>query len=176
MNKPLDELYFIWLYSQVGSVDDNNPSRSYWRLLKHLYIKEFVWIIPNDDNRAEDGRFLKLDFLDEEHIDNVDPGWFEVPSSMFELLIGLSRRLSFVADGGEPFDWFWQLMENLGLEKYNDNTVIPEKEVDGILDEVIWRTYKRNGSGGLFPLRKATEDQRDVELWYQLSAYLLEHG
>jgi hypothetical protein len=94
---------------------------------------------------------------------------------MLELLIGLSRRLSFVADG-EPFDWFWQLMENLGLEKYNDNTVIPEKEVDGILDEVIWRTYKRNGSGGLFPLRKATEDQRDVELWYQLSAYLLEHG
>lgn len=92
---------------------------------------------------------------------------------MLELFIGLSRRLSFQADG-EPRAWFWQLMENLDLERFNDNTQIPEEEVRKILDEVTGRTYKRNGAGGLFPLKKAHKDQRDVELWYQLNAYLLE--
>ncbi len=176
MSKPLDELYFLWLCGQVGSVEDNrNPSRNYWRLLKRLYIKEFVWIIPNDDNRAEDGRDLRSEFFSNNKVAAMDTDWFTLGCSMLELLIGLARRLSFEADG-EPRFWFWHLVENLGLEKYNDNTYIPEKEVDDILDQVIWRTYRRNGKGGLFPLRKATEDQRDVELWYQLSAYLLENS
>ena len=39
---------------------------------------------------------------------------------------------------------------------------------------IIWRTYDSNGYGGLFPLRNPREDQRKVELWYQLNAYLLE--
>lgn len=175
MDKPLDEEYFLWLCRQVGSVESSKiPSRNYWRLLKRLYTKEFVWIIPNDDNRAEDGRNLQYEFVKENKIDDVDPGWLGLGCSMFELLVGLSRRLSFEADG-EPRDWFWHMIENIGLERYNDNAHIPEKEVDEILDDIIWRTYRRNGRGGLFPLRKATDDQRDVELWYQLNAYLLEH-
>lgn len=92
---------------------------------------------------------------------------------MLELMIALSRRLSF-EDDGEPRNWFWQLMENLGLERYNDHTPIPERAVDELLNGVIWRTYKRNGAGGLFPLKRASEDQRNVEIWYQLCAYLLE--
>lgn len=172
MNKPLDELYLTWLYSQVGSVDSTNPSRNYWELLRLLYTKEFVWIIPNDDNRAKDGLDLRREFVDQENV-NVDRGWMLMPCSMLELLIVLSRELSFQTER-EPFDWFWYLIETLKLEVYNDNTRIPERKVDGILNRVIWRTYNRNGSGGLFPLRRATEDQRDVELWYQLNAYLLE--
>jgi len=49
VSQPLDELYFTWLYSQVGSVRTRNPARTYWSLLRYLYTKEFVWIIPNDD-------------------------------------------------------------------------------------------------------------------------------
>lgn len=175
MNKPLDELYFEWLYSQVSSVKEKNPSRTYWRLLKQLYTKEFLWIIPNDDNRAEDGRDLRHEFIDDRQIYPVDLSWISLGCSMLELLIGLSRRLSFEAEG-ESRGWFWKLIENLGLEKYNDNGPHPEKEVDEILNQVIFRTYRRNGSGGLFPLRRAAEDQRDVEIWYQLCAYILEKG
>lgn len=170
---PLDELYLTWLYSQVGSVTERNPSRSYWKVLRQLYTKPFVWLIPNDDNRAEDGRTLRIDFLREEQIDSTDPEWMQLECSMLELLIGLSQRLAF-QDDGEPLGWFWHLMENLGLEKYNDNTLVPEKEIDKLLDEVIWRTYRRNGAGGLFPLKRARENQRDVELWDQMHAYLLE--
>lgn len=173
MNKPLDELYFIWLCRQVGSVDDTHPSRTYWGLLKNLFTKEFIWIVERDENRAEDGRDLRLEFIHEQRIPDIDLGWLDFDCSMLELLIGLSRRLSFEADG-EPRDWFWVLIENLDLEGYNDDTHISQSRINKILDEVIWRTYRSNGRGGLFPLRKAHEDQRNIELWYQLNTYLLE--
>jgi hypothetical protein len=96
--------------------------------------------------------------------------------SMLELLIALSRRLSFEAEG-EPRDWFWHMLENLDLEQFNDQEYndLYAKGIDKLLDQVIWRTYFPDGSGGIFPLREPKEDQRDVEIWYQLSAYLLEH-
>lgn len=175
MSTSLDERYFTWLYGQVASVDNGNPSRNYWKLLKQLYIKEFIWIIPNDDNRAEDGRDLRRDFVDEKRIVNISSDWMSLGCSMLEMFIGLSRRLAF-EDGGDSPGWFWKLIENLGLDLYNDNVQLPEKKVDEILDQIIWRTYRRNGHGGLFPLRRAVEDQRDVELWYQLNTYLLEKG
>ena len=174
MNEQLDELYIQWLYSQVASVRLRNPSRTYWRILRQLYVKEFIWIIPNDDNRVEDGRDLRYEFIEELGLRDIDEAWLRQGCSFLEMLIGLSRRLSF-EDDGEPRTWFWKLMENLNLEQYNDNALIPEQEVDDILDTVIFRTYRRDGRGGLFPLRNARYDQRDVEIWYQLSAYLLEN-
>lgn len=173
IRQPLDELYFVWLYSQVGSVEATNPSKTYWGILRLLHSKEFLWIIPNDDNRAEDGKALRHEFINEEELDNIDQDWLDLGCSMFELLIGLSRRLSFLEDG-EPSNWFWRLIENLGLEEYNDNSIIPEGKVSDILDNVIYRTYRTNGRGGLFPLKRPNKDQRDVEIWYQLNAYLLE--
>ena len=171
MDKPLDELYFVWLYSQVGDPDTKNPSRTYWRLLKQLFTKEFVWIVANDDNRLEDGRDLRREFAGD-NFDNIDPDWLRLGCSMLELLIGLSRRLSFEAEG-EPRDWFWHLIENLGLGRFNDRD-LDEKTVDDAMERIIWRTYNHNGSGGLFPLNNAPEDQTRVELWYQLCAYVLE--
>lgn len=175
MSEPLDELYFRWLYSQVGSVKQKNPARTYWSLLKQLFTKEFVWIIPNDDNRLEDGRDLRYEFVDEQNLDDVEPEWLGLGCSMLEMLIALANRLSFEDD--QPADaWFWKLIENLGLRGFTDRYPYDEEIVDEILDNVIWRTYEEDGRGGLFPLKHPNQDQRDVEIWYQLSAYLLENG
>lgn len=174
MDAPLDEHYLTWLYSQVGDVQERNPSHTYWRLLKQLYTTEFVWFIPNDDNRVEDGRCLRHEFLQNEGLFPVDPNWMHLGCSMLEMLIGLSRRLAFEAEG-EPAAWFWKLIENVGLEYYNDNMPYQEEQVDEVLKRIIFRTYRRNGEGGLFPLRHAREDQTRVELWYQLNAYLIEN-
>jgi hypothetical protein len=173
MSKPLDERYFVWLYSQVADAEERHPSKTYWGLLRKLYAKEFFWIVPNDDNRIEDGRYLRLEFLDREAIQNVDNDWLHMGCSMLELMIGLSRKLSFVAEG-EPQIWFWTLVENLGLEEFNDNRRLPNMLIDNRLNEVIWRTYKRNGHGGFFPLNKTRHDQRDVEIWMQMNEYILE--
>lgn len=176
MDEPLDELYFKWLYSQVASVRFKNPARTYWSLTRQLFRKEFVWFIPNDDNRVEDGRDLRYEFIEECEID-PDPEWMRLGCSMFEMLLGLARRLSFESDGS-PRAWFWRLMENLDLQDLNDHIYsrtpnLPRK-VEDTIDTVIWRTYKRNGEGGLFPLKTARENQTEVELWYQMSCYLLE--
>lgn len=175
MSAPLDELYFTWLYRQVGDVEIANPSKTYWNLLRYLFKKEFVWVIPNDDNRLEDGRDLRVEFLLDERIEDEDENWMHMGCSMLEMLVALSRRLSFEAEG-EPKGWFWHLMKNLRFERYNDSTEIDERALDDALDRVIWRTYRRDGRGGLFPLKSTKEDQRKVEIWYQLSAYLLENG
>lgn len=175
MTKPLDELYLTWLYSQIGSVKLKNPARTYWSLAKQLFTKEFVWIVPNDDNRLEDGRDLRPEFIEASALESVDSEWMSLGCSMLEMLVSLSRRLSFEVDI-EPRGWFWRLMENLDFEQYTDKNYNKrhEKIIDERLDVVIWRTYKPNGDGGLFPLERPTKDQREIEIWYQLSAYLLE--
>jgi hypothetical protein len=173
VNTELDELYLTWLYSQVGSVTLKNPSRTYWSIFRLLYRKEFVWFVPNDDNRAEDGKDLRYEFIDDKELEDVSLDWMNLGCSVFELLIGLSRRLAFEA-GGEPLEWFWEFMENLEFRAYNDKSHIPTEEIEAALDQVIWRTYNPDGAGGLFPLRYPERDQRDIEIWYQMSAYLKE--
>lgn len=168
--EPLDELYFRWLYTQVGSA----KRKTHWHLLKQLHSKEFVWIVPNDDNRLEDGRDLRNEYVDETNLE-VDEIWLEMGCSMLEMLVGLARRFSFET-GVSIKKCFWIMLENLGLADFTDSSNYDEQDVDDILDNVIWRTYEPDGRGGLFPLYNAEEDQRDVEIWYQLSAYLLENG
>lgn len=175
MNAPLDERYFQWLYSQSCSIRLKNPTRTYWNLFRILFTHEFVWIIPNDDNRCEDGKDLRYDFLRSQGIDpdDVSPLWLHEACSMLELFVGLAKRLAFITNA-EPSEWFWELLENLDLRKYNDGVHIPERQVKDKLDRVIFRTYRRSGHGGLFPLEHPRENQREVELWYQLNAYLQE--
>lgn len=172
MSKPIEESYFLWLCHQIGEEDTGNPHKTYWNLLRILHSKEFVYIIPHDNNRAEDGKGLRTEFVAEMGV-RPDPGWMNLGCSMLELLIGLSRRLSFISEG-EPRAWFWELIENLDLEKYNDNAIESAYDIEETLDDVIWRTYRPNGRGGLFPLkvRPPGGDQRDVELWYQLNEYV----
>lgn len=175
MSAPLDELYFEWLYSQVSSIKLKNPARTYWKLFRILFTHEFVWLVPNDDNRCEDGKDLRYDFLRDRDMDpdDVSPDWIHEGCSFLELLIGLSKRLAFQMNS-EVGEWFWELLENLHLQQYNDGVHIPRREIEDTLDRVIFRTYRRNGHGGLFPLRRPRADQREVELWYQLNAYILE--
>lgn len=172
-HRRLDDSYLNWLYGQVCSVRSRDPSRSYRTLVEQLFRKEFLYLIPNDDNRAEDGKLLRYEFLEHRRIRNVNLDWLRIPCSMLEMLVGLSRRLS-TQGGGEPREWFWHLIENLELDDFNDASPIPQREVDEVLERVIWRLYNENGRGGLFPLRRPSKDQRRVELWYQLNAYLFE--
>ena len=163
----LDDQYLPWLYGQVSEVKTRRSSRTYWDLLKKLYSTEFAWFVPNDDNRAEDGRELRLEWATECGISS-DSEWFSLGCSFLELLIGLSRRLCFEGEG-EVSAWFWHLINNLGLTGFHDRSQFDGSEVDDITSAVIWRTYDENGNGGLFPLRQASHDQRKVEIWYQLS-------
>jgi hypothetical protein len=177
VNSPLDESYFQWLYGQVADPKETRPGLTYWNLLRELYKTEFSWTVHHDDNRVEDGKELRAEFSQEKGLYDyglLDPGWMSLGCSMLELLIGLSRRLAF--DGGfEPADWFWRMLENIGLHLQTDSPKFPREDISEILDRIIWRKYEYNGHGGLFPLRDPMADQREKELWYQMQAYLIEN-
>lgn len=175
MSGLLDEQYLTWLYGQVGSVKLKNPARTHWSLLRQLYITEFVWFVPNDDNRVEDGKDLRREFLEDYDISDPDPEWMRLGCSMLEMMVALSRRLSFETEG-EPLVWFWHLIETLDLLQFSDKNYnnSSERVVNDVLNNVIFRTYDPDGQGGLFPLRSPQEDQRRVEIWYQMQEYLLE--
>lgn len=168
----LDDQYFTWLYGLVADVKTRKGPRTYWNLLKKLFCTEFAWFIPNDDNRAEDGRELRFEWASSVDV-NVDTHWVTLGCSFLEMLIGLARRLEFQTDRDSIF-WFWHLIGNLGLLGHNDRSNFLEDDVERRIDAVIWRTYDCDGNGGLFPLREPCKDQRKVEIWFQLSEYLLQ--
>lgn len=176
MKPTIDDLYLVWLYNQVKMPGARGPSKTHWRLMRQLYTTEFIWFVPNDDNRAEDGRDLRYEFFDSESIESFDITWMDLGCSMLELLIAISRRLSFLVEG-EPRVWFWELIENVGIslrassdKHYNEDV---SDYISYAMDTVIWRTYEANGVGGLFPIPGTEVDQRKIEIWQQLNMYLL---
>lgn len=166
--------YFEWLTYIVG-LDRNSML-----LAKELHGKEFYSVMGNDYNRAEDGKHLRDIFADESFF--RDYTCLDMPCSVLEMLIALAIRIEAILE--EPDienrtqQWFWELLRNLGLDKFTDDEFYPNggpEEVNRILTDLMERQYSRNGQGGLFPLKVAKKDQRKVEIWYQLSAYLLEN-
>lgn len=173
-NRPLDEMYIDWLYSQVARVNARNPARTYWSLCGQLFHRPFSYFVQNDENRAQDGIDLRLEFLDHAGLDNDDPLWMELDCSILEMLIALARRVSF--ETSMPVDWwFGHFLDNLKLKGFTDDNY-NDREVDEILFDFINRNYSYDGFGGLFPLSEAKEDQTQVEIWYQMQAYLIENG
>lgn len=174
--RPLDHIYLEWLYKRaIGALQAKNPSLTYWKLAKHLNSIPFHWYVRNDDNRAEDGKCLRDEFIDEMAIEDLEIGWLQLDCSMLEMFIAFADRAAFETDMNNG-DWFWIFMENLGLRSLSDRAWDDDAEqhVDEVCERIILRKYQRNGAGGLFPLRHAIQDQRKVELAYQLATYLLE--
>jgi hypothetical protein len=163
--KQINYAYYEWL---VGQIDIPN-GKTYNDLFERMHNVEFVWTVPNDDNRVQDGLDLRPEFADGRAADLILEG-----VTFLEIVVSLSRRLEFTA-GGEARDWAWRLIKNLRLHKCSD-PLTPQKldRVNDILDAVIWRTYQPNGRGGFFPLQHPGEDQTKVEIWYQLNSYVIE--
>lgn len=159
--KPIEKDYFRWLISLVG-VDEDIEEGYFLNMLQTLHDREFTWFVPNDDNRIADGAKLRAEFGY-----NLPP---DRGISVLEVLIGISRRLEFHA-GGTAYKWAEQLIKNLGLWRKVSN-----KKLNDILDNLIWRTYAPDGSGGFFPIAywdDSQPDQTEVEIWYQMHTYIL---
>lgn len=176
MNEPLDELYLVWLYTQVENPNLKNRRRTFWVLCKKLFTTEFLWFVPNDDARIEDGRELRIEFLRDAEIPEIDPDWMDQGVSYMEMLVAFSRRGAY-QDEMPSADWFWLMVENAGLYEYNDscNESSIAAKVEEVTNRITFRTYHMDGRGGLFPLRHPNEDQTKVELWYQMCAYIIEN-
>jgi hypothetical protein len=172
----VEQDYFLWLCDLVeGGLD-----HKYRELLWYLHRKDFDANLPNDDNRAEDGKKLREQYfyaiLQEDH------SVWNTPCTMLEMLIALAQRIEFIMSDEDKGDrtahWFWEMVKNLGLKKITKNDLDMESKIhanDSILTTFHNRSYRSNGKGGLFPLKELlVEDQRKVEIWYQMQAYIQE--
>lgn len=167
----MDDRYFEFLCDFVGDYEDRTE------LLRDLHGVKFYSLIPNDENRGRDGEMLRDIFLDDEGQHALYFSDFR-PPSLLETLVGLSIRIEFETSQSvwerSPGQWFWILIDNLGLsDSTNDN--YDREKVISCASDLLERRYGRDGNGGLFPLKKPKKDQRRVELWYQMSAYIQEN-
>lgn len=169
MREPIEHEYFNWLCAKVLQ----RNQKSYHELLGILYRTEFVWLVPMDENRAEDGKELRLDFARETNVER-DFLFETQPCSLFEMFLGFAQRASFQTDSPVR-EWFWSFMENLHLDQFRHVSESDKIMIEEILDTFIWRTYDSHGWGGLFPLSKIDRDQRKIEIWWQFCDYVAEH-
>src|SRR5437763_14514406 len=89
-NDQLAEAYFRWLVSKVQ--EDGHSRNTYWDLLQVLFRTEFIWLVPNDDNRIVDGLDLRVEFLKSQRR-RGSPEQLGPFCSVLEVLVGISERL-----------------------------------------------------------------------------------
>lgn len=172
----LDGLYFRWMCQLVCN---NRISRrsSYQKLLEHLHQSEFIPIMPMDDNREIDGIDLRYRFGYENQLESpmIASLLDDRPCSMLEMMVALAIRceetLMYDLDlGDRTGEWFWQMVDNLGLGDMDDAHFSPQR-VDGIIERFIDRRYDPDGRGGLFYIPNYHRDMRNAEIWYQMCWY-----
>lgn len=161
--------YHNWLCNLMRA--DLPEHRDYNLLLNQLDETEFTWTVFMDKNRYADALSLREEYFEETGVK------VSGMVSCMEVLAALSKRIE-IHIMGEPGNdhierWFWIMLENLGvlIRDYRYDPMLVEHKLSIWLD----RKFDKNGNGGLFPLRKSGNSQRDVDIWYQMQAYLNEN-
>lgn len=174
--------YIKWLLNKVhfdrlkGDLRRGFPDQSdYNMLMDILGHTTFNIVIERDMNRVKDGLSLRYDFFDDCGIDGAS---FVQPCNILEFLVALSIRIDteYIGDPDEecPEFIFWEMICNLGLDKYDDKH-FSKDDVEEILDIFVNRQYRSDGKGGIFPLKSDEFDQKSVEIWSQMLAYISEN-
>lgn len=182
-DKAIRQDYFEWLCDKV--VKHTPCDRSYLLLLKDLRHIPFMTILELDSNREEDGKNYREEYaLYEAHSLNALRAIEDDDCSVLEVLVSIAERIGFelttteVGEDNDISQYFWRMIRNLGLDIFDDENYAENGGFSAVLEIVAtWldRTYSPDGTGGLFPLRHPDYDQRDVEIWYQMQAYLEEN-
>ncbi len=167
--------YFEWICKWV--CDSKYFKRvSYRKLLMCLHNIEFIYLIPEDANRAIDGCDLRQRFSDENGFDYLLYDVLDEPCSVLEMMVALCIRIEeqIMDDpdiGNRTGQWFWDMIVSLRINSMTDSHF----DKDFVMERIqcfLNRDYQKNGSGGLFTIKKCRQDLRNVEIWYQMCWYL----
>lgn len=177
----IETSYFQWLCEIVHA---DSMEKSYYILCGELFNYPFRVKAKMDINRANDGLGLRLEYC-EEVVNDMIPGQQVEGSdcSMLELFIGIAKHMNdelMTEDSSDKtHKYFWEIIKNLELDEFDDERFGEETgacttQIRDILVNLNERRYKKDGSGGMFPLKCPEKDQRKVEIWYQMQAYINE--
>jgi len=170
--------YFMWLADH--SMGDEKGR--YHLLLTLLADTTFVVSIAHDENRASDGKLLRLAFNDTQN-PRISLSPVEPECSVLEALLGIATRMNDILYRPERQNkivWHFKLLlNNLGLLRFTDDFWVTDHQLHDVMaadivNRFLYRTYDRDGNGGLFPIKQQQPiiDQRYLEIWYQMQIYL----
>lgn len=149
--------------------------KGYDQLMTQLHFSPFEIVLKRDHNRLQDGLSFRQQFLNE---NGINGDFSDHPGGILEVLVALAVRIDgeFIGNPSDPApDYiFWEMICNLGLDKFDDKHYNSDYVYE-ILGKFVRREYDFNGRGGLFPLKNVQNDQRKVEIYYQMLAYLSEN-
>lgn len=168
--------YFEWM-SELVCDEKYITDKRYIKLLTYLHSTVFRYptYIPHDGNRAEDGVGLRYRFAYERGYDDIS-AYLVGPCSVLEMMIALSIKceehiMEDLDIGDRKGQWFWNMIENLGLYSMDDEA-FDKLYVSNVINRFLDRKYRDNGMGGLFTVPDCPYDLRNVEIWYQMCWYL----
>lgn len=172
-NRELEKRYFNWLTDKIG----DEQSERYSHLLHKLHETNFwfLYSIPLDGNRYEDGINLRYRFGEERGIlpSQIAAELDIRECSMLEMLVALSIRIEEAGmgipyEGIDPGRWFWQFVENLGYfaSPFDDDAI------DRVTDRFLNRQFNPDGSNGGIVVVEGSRDLRRLDIWYQIQLYL----
>lgn len=134
-------LYTPWLI-QRGCLENYTELASVWDEL------DFVWYIPDDEDKAVQA----LRMRDEYCYETSRPSPRQAPASFLEVFVSITDSLTaMLYQDREVFTK--SILLNMGARSYSDGGRLPSEIHEGALEiaeRVMYRTYGRNGSGGLF--------------------------
>lgn len=170
--------YGDWLVRRVDF-----QRKGYGRLMDLMHVTPFRYSIERDKNRAEDGKYLRVEFCKEHQLDPESLricGEADRDASVLEVLVALACRLEseYIGDPGSdhPDEVFWEFLCNLGFD--NPRARDAHFRTQYCYDiMVFWmgRRYNRRGEGSIFPMRKTRHNQRNRELWDQAMEWVSEN-
>lgn len=175
-NRIINE-YFDWIYDLMCK-NRYSKNIAYRKLLSLLHSTEFIYILPRDENRANDGINLRFRFAHDcgyNYRLDVEKA-LDGPCSVLEMMVALAIRCeeTIMDDpriGDRTSQWFWGMVVNLGLGSMTDDN-FDKRYSKMVIERFLRREYESNGKGGLFTIRHCDHDLRDVEIWNQLCWYL----
>ena len=133
-----------------------------------------------DASRAEDGRDLRYRFAQEKSIPYaaLNRATSAMPCSMLEMMVGLSIRIEehIMADseaGTRVGQRVWSMDGSLGPAAMDDAR-FNEGRAQFIIDRFNQRAYQTNGARSQNTEIRTDVDMRQLDIWYQLMAYLNE--
>ena len=173
----LKNLYFEWMRQLVCN-DRYSKRLSYRKLLTLLYDTPFIYTIPMDENRADDGVELRYRFGFENSYDSrlIADILDDRPCSLLEMMVALSTRceehiMNDSEIGNRTGKWFWNMIKNLDLNNMTDSN-FNERIVKEAIHNFTEHNYQKNGQGGLFKVQHYRQDMRLTDIWYQMCWYL----
>ena len=109
---------------------------------------DFIWYIPEDEDKA----IQALRMRDEYCYETGRPSPRQAPASFLEVFVSITDTLTaMLYQDRESFTK--SILLNVGARSFSDDGRLPSEiheEALIIAERVMYRTYSRNGTGGLF--------------------------